>query len=144
MTRACAPALRITENTQVGRPQKRAMVLKEALVPEEPGNLVLALLRDMRGEIAELRSDTRGEIAELRGDIAELRPDMHSQLRSLRADVASDILDLEKRINVQIGGLRRAVMEYHSSAIGHGVLISEFEERLRRVEERLDMNPDAR
>ena len=136
MTRACAPALRITENTQVGRPQKRAMVLKEALVPEEPGNLVLALLRDMRGEIAELRSD-------MRGDIAELRSDMHSQLRSLRADVASDILDLEKRINVQIGGLRRAVMEYHSSAIGHGVLISEFEERLRRVEERLDMNPDA-
>ena len=25
----------------------------------------------------------------------------------------------------QIVGLRRAVMEYHSSAIGHGILISE-------------------
>ena len=71
---------------------------------EEPENLLLALLRDMRG------------------DISELRADMHSQLRSLRADVASDIIDLEKRLNAQIVGLRRAVMEYHSSAIGHGVL----------------------
>ncbi|MBV9290596.1 MAG: hypothetical protein JO288_22730 [Hyphomicrobiales bacterium] len=103
---------------------------------EEPANLVLALLRDMGGEIAELRSD-------LRGEIAELRSDMHSQLRSLRADVASDILDLEKRLNAQIASLRRAVMEYHSSAIGHGVLISEFEERLRRIEQRLDITPDT-
>jgi hypothetical protein len=32
-------------------------------------------------------------------------------------------------------------MEYHSSAIGHGVLIGELEERLRRVEERLGLPP---
>lgn len=116
-------------------------------MPEEPENRVLVLLRNVRGEIAELRSDTRGDIAELRsdmrGDIAELRSDMHSQLRSLRADVASDIIDLEKRLNTQIAGLRHAVMEYHSSAIGHGVLISEFEERLRRIEQRLDITPDT-
>jgi ribosomal protein L17 len=29
-------------------------------------------------------------------------------------------------------------MEYHSSAIGPGVLISELDERLRRVEQRLN------
>jgi hypothetical protein len=92
---------------------------------EEPENIVLALLRDTRG------------------DIAELHTDLHSQLRSLRADVASDVIDLEKRLNAQIAGLRRAVMEYHSSAIGHGVLISEFEERLRRIEQRLDITPDT-
>ena len=63
-------------------------------------------------------------------------------MRSLRADVASDMIDLEKRLDVQIAGLRRAVMEYHSSAIGHGVLITEFEERLRRVEQRLDITPE--
>jgi hypothetical protein len=105
-------------------------------VSEEPENLVLALLRDMRGDISELRAD-------MRGNISELRAEMHSQLRSLRADVASDIIDLEKRLNAQIVGLRRAVMEYHSSAIGHGVLISEFEERLRRIEQRLDITPDT-
>ena len=64
-------------------------------------------------------------------------------MRSLRADVASDMIDLEKRLNDQIAGLRRAVMEYHSSAIGHGILISELDERLRRVEQRLDIAPDA-
>jgi type VI protein secretion system component VasF len=105
-------------------------------VSEEPENLVLALLRGMRGDISELRAD-------MRGNISELRAEMHSQLRSLRADVASDIIDLEKRLNAQIAGLRRAVMEYHSSAIGHGVLISEFEERLRRIEQRLDITTDT-
>lgn len=29
---------------------------------------------------------------------------------------------VEKRLSDQIVGLRRAVMEYHSSVIGHGVL----------------------
>ncbi len=44
-----------------------------------PKNLVLQLLRDMRGEAAEMR--------------AEVKSDMHS----LRADVASDLLAMEAR-----------------------------------------------
>jgi hypothetical protein len=105
-------------------------------MPEAPENLVLSLLRDIRGEISDLRSETRSEFANVRAE-------MRSELRSLRADVASDMIDLEKRLNDQIAGLRRAVMEYHSSAIGHGILISELDERLRRVEQRLDMTPDS-
>ena len=101
-------------------------------MPEAPDNLVLSLLRDIRGEIGELRSETRSEFANVR-----------AEMRSLRADVASDMIDLEKRLNAQIAGLRRAVMEYHSSAIGHGILISELDERLRRVEQRLDISPDS-
>jgi ATP-dependent Clp protease ATP-binding subunit ClpA len=104
---------------------------------EAPENLVLALLRDMRGEIAELRS-------EMRAEFSNVRSELRSELRSLRADVASDMMDLEKRLEVQIAGLRRAVMEYHSSAIGHGVLITELDERLRRVEQRLDIAPERR
>ena len=92
---------------------------------EQPENLVLALLRDMRR------------------DIAESRADLGAQVRSLRTDVASDLVDIEKRLNAQIAGLRRAVMEYHSSAIGHGVLISDFDERLRRIEQRLDIASDT-
>jgi len=53
-------------------------------------------------------------------DIADVR----SEINSLRADVASDLLALEKRLNDQIAGLRRAVMTYHSSAIGRGVLLT--------------------
>jgi hypothetical protein len=88
----------------------------------EPENIVLQLLREMR--------------AEMNSEFADVR----SGVQSLRADVASDLLTTEKRLAEQIVGLRRAVMEYHSSAIGHGVLINELEERLRRIEQRLNIN----
>ncbi len=102
----------------------------------EPENLVLQLLRDMRNEITSMRGDmaTKGQIAELR---AEFKSDMHS----LRADVASDLLTLEKKLSEQITGLRRSVIEYHSSMIGHGVLITELEERVRRLEQHLKLPP---
>jgi signal transduction histidine kinase len=87
---------------------------------------------DMRAEIG----DMRAEMAR-KDDIADLRGEIHS----LRADVASDLVTLEKRLSDQIVGLRRSVVEYHSSAIGHGVLISELEERLRRVEQHLNLPP---
>lgn len=45
-------------------------------------------------------------------------------MRSLRADVASDLMATRKELSDQIVGLRRAVVEYHSAVIGHGVLIS--------------------
>jgi len=103
----------------------------------EPESLVLQLLRNMRAEMASKSdmSDLRSEIADVRSEIADVR----SEVRSLRADVASDFLTVEKRLSEQIVGLRRAVMEYHSSAIGHGVLISELDERLRRVEQHLNL-----
>jgi hypothetical protein len=33
--------------------------------------------------------------------------------------------------------------EYHSSVLGHGILISELDARLRRVETHLGLPPDA-
>ena len=70
-----------------------------------------------------------------KNDLAEVR----SEMRSLRADVASDLLVARKETSDQIVGLRRAVIEYHSSVIGHGVLISELEARVRRVEQHLNL-----
>lgn len=89
----------------------------------DPDNIVLELLRNLLAEMA-----TKSDIADLR-----------SELQSLRAEVASDLIALEKRLSDQIVGLRRAVMEYHSSAISHGVLINDFEERLRRIEQYLNL-----
>jgi hypothetical protein len=102
-----------------------------------PENIVLQLLRDMRSGIGEMRK----KIA-TKDDTAEIRSELHS----LRADVASDIHALDAKIDAsrqdlsdKIAGLRRAVVEYHSSAIGHGVLFTEIEDRVRRIEQRLDM-----
>ncbi len=106
---------------------------------EQPENIVLQLLRELRADVARNadRMATKDHIATL-----------DQKIDILRADVASDLVgleqrlgDQEKRLSDQIAHLRRAVMEYHSSTIGHGVLMSEFEERLRRVEQRLGMEP---
>lgn len=54
---------------------------------------------------------------------AELRSEMHA----LRGE--------------QVVGLRRTVVEDHTSVIGHGIIISGLEARLRRVEQHLDQPP---
>ena len=94
----------------------------------EPENLVLRALR------------------EVRADIAETKAEVKSDVRSLGVAVAADILAVNAKIDAtrkelggEIVGLRRAVVEYHSVVIGHGVLVSELEARLRRVEQRLDL-----
>ena len=102
----------------------------------ETESLILHMLRDIREnmatkqELAELRTELRAEIAEVR-----------SEVRSLRADVASDMMNLEKRLQDQISTLRRSVMEYHSTVIGHGVLYGELEERVGRIEQHLKLEP---
>jgi hypothetical protein len=109
----------------------------------EPENLVLMLLRQIREEMATekdlgvVKDDVAGLKAELKNDIA----DVSSEVKSLRADVASDFMTMEKRLGDRISHLNRAVMEYHSSTIGHGLLYTEIEERLRRVEQHLKLSP---
>jgi hypothetical protein len=103
----------------------------------EPGSLILQILREMRAELAtkaDLES-VRVEVGGLRSEVGEVKSDM----RTLRADVAADILSTRKELAEQIVGLRRAVIDYHTSVIGHGALISELEARMRRVEQHLNL-----
>ena len=97
----------------------------------EPENLVLQILREMRAEMR----DMRGEMA-TKSELADLRSEVHS----LRADVTSDLLVMEKRLGERITALNRAVMQYHASAIGHGVLYCELEERVMRLEARMNLS----
>ncbi len=49
---------------------------------------------------------------------------------------------IERRLTAiegDVRALRQTVTEYHSSVIGHGILISERDARLRRVEEHLNL-----
>jgi hypothetical protein len=101
----------------------------------EPESLVLKILREMRAEMA-----TKADVASLRSELKSEIADVRSEVRSLAADVASDLLSLEKRLGDQITTLRRAVMEYHSSTIGHGVLYSEIDKRVRRIELHLKLD----
>jgi chromosome segregation ATPase len=112
-------------------PEKR-ILLRAAKVgiglSPEPQSLVLELLRNIRA------------------DVARVEDNLQSEIRSLRADVAADLVVVNARIDVgrketseQIAGLRRAVVEYHSAVLGHGMLISELEARVRRIEQRLSL-----
>lgn len=109
---------------------------------DEPESLILRILREMRAEMA-----TKSDLEQLK---SELRMEFRSEMHSLRADVASDLAILDakvdrtrKDLSDQIVGLRRAVVEYHTTVVGHGVLISEMEGRLRRVEQHLKLEPEA-
>ena len=97
---------------------------------EEPASVIIELLRQMRAELGDVRSEmaTKADLASLRADVAA---DLHS--------MQADLLTTRKELGEQIVGLRRAVMEYHTSVIGHGVLISELEARVRRVEQHLNL-----
>jgi chromosome segregation ATPase len=106
----------------------------------EPDNLVLHQLREMR---AEIKSEFSAVRSEMMAEFAEVR----SEMKSLRADVAADLHTLDakvdrtrKELSEQIVGLRRAVVEYHSAVIGHGIIISDLEARLRRVEQHLNLS----
>jgi phage shock protein A len=108
---------------------------------EEPESLILELLRQMRAELGDVRSDVsqlRADSA-TKSDLSTLRAAVAADIHSLRADVAADILSNRKELSEQIVGLRRAVVEYHTSVIGHGILISELEARVRRVEQHLNL-----
>jgi predicted nucleic acid-binding Zn-ribbon protein len=103
----------------------------------EPESLILQILRQMRAELAN-KADlelVHSEVTDLRSEVAEVKSDM----RSLRSDVASDLLSTRRELSEQIVGLRRAVIDYHTSVIGHGVLISDLEARVRRVEQHLNL-----
>jgi len=106
-------------------------------VAEQPDNIVMEHLRGLRADIGDVKS----EVQTLKGEVQTLKAAMatKSDLHSLRADVASDMLTMQKETREQIVGLRRAVVEYHSGVIGHGLIISELEERVRRLEQHLNL-----
>ena len=104
----------------------RAALMGNSYMADPPENLVLELLRGMRSEVGELKSR-----------LSEMAT--RSDVNSLRADLASDLLTSQKDTRDQIVGLRRAVVEYHSAVIGHGMIISELEARVRRMEQHLNL-----
>jgi hypothetical protein len=101
-------------------------------VAEQPDNLVLEILRGLRAEIVDMKAQMA-----TKADLNSLRADMASDMLKMQADISN----LHKDTREQIASVRRAVIEYHSSVVGHGMLISDLDERVRRIELRLDMPP---
>ncbi len=44
-------------------------------------------------------------------------------------------------LSADLAGLRETLTHYHASVLGHGILISELQERVRRIERHLHLEP---
>jgi phage shock protein A len=88
-------------------------------VIEEQASLILKLLREMRAELGDVRSDVRQIRADFatKSDLSALRTDVVSDTHSLRAGLAADLLSTRKDLSEQIEGLRQTVRDYHAMAL---------------------------
>ena len=83
-----------------------------------------------------------GAIYQLLSQVAEAVTRHDRALEALGRDMAEmrrDITSMDRSIKAEFAELRQTVTHYHSSVIGHGILISELEARMRRVEEHLNL-----
>jgi len=76
-------------------------------------------------------NDHTHQLAELKCDVGGLTREVNSLTR--------DVKDLAHGQTT----LRQTLTEYHSSVIGHGILISHLEDRVRRIEHHLNLPPAA-
>jgi ABC-type transporter Mla subunit MlaD len=68
--------------------------------------------------------------------------DLSAEVAGLREVVAAHDRKLDD-LSSGLASLRDAVTHYHSSVLGHGLLISELDERVRRIERHLKLEPAA-
>jgi hypothetical protein len=109
------------------------------MMSDDLDTLVLKELRGLSGDVAKLIAKLDGMNVDVDSNIHTLRADIASELKSVRADIASDMFRSQNDTHDQIAGLRRAVVEYHTTVIGRGVRICELEARMRRVEQHLNL-----
>ncbi len=92
---------------------------------------------DLGSVIAMLSSVLEGQQA-MRADIQEIKVLVNQHTLTL-AEHGRRLNDLTGQVN----SLREAVTSYHASVLGHGILISELDARVRRIEHHLDLPPAA-
>jgi ABC-type transporter Mla subunit MlaD len=66
--------------------------------------------------------------------------DLSAEVTGLSEVVAAHDRKLDD-LAAGLASLRDAVTHYHSSVLGHGMLISELDERVRRIERHLKLEP---
>jgi hypothetical protein len=67
--------------------------------------------------------------------------DQFAAVRRDIADMRQQIAVLTQNTDRQFAEMRQEVAAYHATVVGHGILISELDERLKLVEDRLGPEP---
>jgi chromosome segregation ATPase len=102
---------------------------------------VIAMLSGVLEGQQSMRADTQ----EIKGVLNQ-----HTQVLNRHTQVLNEhtltLAEHGRRLNDltgQVTSLREAVTSYHASVLGHGILISELDARVRRIEQHLDLSPPA-
>jgi ABC-type transporter Mla subunit MlaD len=97
--------------------------------------LLTQVARTVTGHDRKL-DDLSADVAGLRGTVGGL----NAVVAGLSDIVAGHDRKLDD-LAAGLASLRDAVTHYHSSVLGHGLLISELDERVRRIERHLKLAP---
>jgi uncharacterized coiled-coil protein SlyX len=89
----------------------------------------IAAVYQLLTEVARRVAGHDGKLDGLTAEVAELRETVGRHDRKLD-DLAAGLTSL-----------REAITHYHPTVIGHGILISELDERVRRIERHLKLEP---
>lgn len=71
--------------------------------------------------------------------VFQLLGSVAADVREMKASMATkaELAEVKKELKDDVRSLREALTEYHSAVLGHGILITELDERLRKVERHL-------
>jgi len=123
-------------------------------VPETPNpQMIMEILLDLQQGQRAMRDEVRGEVAGLRSEIVLLRDDLHERFDRLEARQSAleslvrqhtrrlDALTVDlANVRRDVAALRLTIQDYQGAVIGHGMHLSELEERVRRIEEHIGLS----
>ena len=111
---------------------------------ETPGpQMVMEILLDLQQGQRAMREEIREQFnrLEARMDRVEARQGaVEALLRQHTRRLDTVTFDLAN-VRRDVAALRLAVQDYHGAMVGHGMHISELDERVRRIEEHLGLSP---
>ena len=85
--------------------------------------------------VQSLAGDMRAGFSEVRREFAEVRQEFVAVRQEMQVGFAA--------IRQEISEARQTVTDYHSAVLGHGMLISDLEARVRRLERHAGLTPEG-
>lgn len=104
--------------------------------------MIMEILLDLQQGQRDLREEMRERFDQLaaRMDRIEARQDaMEKLLRQHTRRLDTITFDLTN-MRRDLAALRLAVQDYHGAVVGHGIQLTELDERVRRIEEHLGLS----
>lgn len=87
-----------------------------------------------------------GHVVSMLVDVLAGQEKMRVDIDGMRSDInglKTELRDFKTETRQEFASVRSAITEYHSAVIGHGILISELQDRVWRIETHLKLHPAA-